>query len=103
MTTPTKSQTTEVLTAIAELANATAVNFLPAWTVFELETGDDRHYELASLPGIVAGQTALYHHEDVPFIPAMRSLTRLDPTQPLVDGTIVQDNSNYLQQSVLTC
>ena len=50
MTNPSKSQITEVLTAIADLANVTAVNFLPAWTVFELETGDDRNYELAGIP-----------------------------------------------------
>ena len=105
MTNPSKSQITEVLTAIAELANVTSVNFLPVWTVFELETGDDHNYELASLPGIVAGRTALYHHDDMPFTQTMRSLTRprmVDPTQSLADGTIVQDNSNYLQQSVLT-
>ena len=105
MTNPSKSQITEVLTAIADLANVTAVNFLPAWTVFELETGDDRNYELASLPGIVAGRTALYHHDDMPFTQTMRSRTRpriVDPPQTLADGTIVQDNSNYLRQSALT-
>ena len=41
----------------------------------------------------------------MPFTQTMRSRTRpriVDPPQTLADGTIVQDNSNYLRQSALT-
>ncbi|KAJ5419875.1 uncharacterized protein N7487_003425 [Penicillium crustosum] len=64
-----------VLTAIAPLARVRAAIFLPAWTIFELEFGDGRSYEKQSLPGVVAGRTALYHHGYEPFSITMRSLT----------------------------
>jgi hypothetical protein len=84
MTNPNKSQTVAVLKAIAPLARVRAAHFLPAWTVFELETGDGRSYEKRSLPGVVAGRTALYHHEDIPFSNTLTSLIRpyfIDPSQ----------------------
>ncbi|PYH88372.1 hypothetical protein BO71DRAFT_403915 [Aspergillus ellipticus CBS 707.79] len=101
MDNPTKTQIIEVLRAMTDLANVTAANFLPTWTVFELETADKRTYGLGSLPGIVAGRAALYHHKDAPFIPAIRSLTRPGLINP-ANGPTVQDTSNYLRQSVLT-
>ncbi|KGO68598.1 hypothetical protein PITC_072800 [Penicillium italicum] len=105
LTNPTKSQTVAVLTAIAPLARVRAAIFLPAWTVFELEFGDGQNYEKQSLPGVVAGRTALYHHGDEPFSSAMGSLTRprfIDPCQVSAPGAAPQDDSNYLQRSVLT-
>ncbi|KAJ5512082.1 hypothetical protein N7463_001634 [Penicillium fimorum] len=101
LTNPTKRQTMAVLTAIAPLARVRAAIFLPAWTIFELEFGDGRSYEKQSLPGVVAGRTALYHHGDKPFT----SLTRphfIDLSQVSAAGAAPQDDSNYLRRSVLT-
>lgn len=105
LTDPTKSQTVDILTAITSLANVRAANFLPFWTIFELETGDGRSYGVSSLPGTVAGRTALYHHEDLPFFGPMRSLARprlIDPAQASTAGIRIQDTSNYLRYSTLT-
>ncbi|KAJ5889011.1 hypothetical protein N7495_009052 [Penicillium taxi] len=100
MTHPTKNQRVAILTAVAPLANIRTVYFMPIWTIFELQTGDSCIYQRNSLPGVVAGRTALYHHADIPFHHSLRSLTRdrqIDPSQaPL------QDDSNYLRRSVLT-
>ena len=104
-TSPTKRQTVDVLTAIAPLARVRAAIFLPAWTVFELEFGDGRSYEKQSLPGVVAGRTALYHHGNEPFSSTMRSLTRhrfIDLSLVSAAGTALQDDSNYLRRSLLT-
>ncbi|KAJ5516580.1 hypothetical protein N7527_008140 [Penicillium freii] len=98
LTNPTKRQTVAVLTAIAPLARIRAAIFLPAWTIFELEFGDGRSYDKQSLPGVVAGRTALYHHGDEPFSNIMRSLTRppfIDPSQVSAAGAAPQDDSNY--------
>ncbi|KAJ9487233.1 hypothetical protein VN97_g6072 [Penicillium thymicola] len=105
LTNPTKRQIVDVLTAIAPLARVRAATFFPAWTIFELEFGDGRSYEKQSLPGVVAGRTALYHHGDEPFSSTMRSLTRprfIDPSLVSADGTTPQDDSNYLRRLVLT-
>lgn len=105
MTHPTKSQIVAVLTAIAQHVNVRSAIFFPFWTIFELETGDGRSYERSSLPGVVAGRTALYRHEDRPFLDRGRSLTRprlTDLSQLSAAGTTPQDNSNYLRNSYLT-
>ncbi|CAG8359095.1 unnamed protein product [Penicillium salamii] len=75
MTNPSNSQMEAILEAMTPLAHVRAAIFLPMWTIFELETGDDRSYKRLSLLGVVAGRTALYHHEDLPFLGPMRSLT----------------------------
>ncbi|KAJ5473279.1 hypothetical protein N7475_002845 [Penicillium sp. IBT 31633x] len=103
LTNPTKRQIVAVLTAIAPLARVRAAIFLPAWTIFELEFGDGRSYKEKSLPGVVAGRTALYHHGDEPFTNTMRSLTRprfIDPSQVSAAGATPQDDSNYLRRSM---
>ncbi|KAJ5543359.1 hypothetical protein N7461_009362 [Penicillium sp. DV-2018c] len=90
---------------MASLARVKAAIFLPSWTIFELEFGDGRSYEKRSLPGVVAGRTALYHHGDEPFTSVMRSLTRprlIDPSQVSDAGAAPQDGANYLRRSVLT-
>ncbi|KAJ5720921.1 uncharacterized protein N7483_008855 [Penicillium malachiteum] len=106
MSNPADSQTTTVLEAIAQFANIRGAIFLPMWIVFELETGDDLTYPEQSLPGVVAGRTALYHHRDTPFHATIKSLTRprlIDPSKTQRDTHIPQDDSNYLQQQyVLT-
>ncbi|KAJ5344643.1 hypothetical protein N7452_002647 [Penicillium brevicompactum] len=99
MTHPIKNQIVAVLTAIAPLANVRSAIFLPFWTIFELET-DGRSYERLSLPGVVAGRTALYHHEDKPFLDQGKSITH--PYQGSAAGTAVQENSNHFRTSFLT-
>lgn len=102
---PTKRQKVAVLRAIAPLAHVRAALFLPHWTIFELETGDGRSYERFSLPGVVAGRTALYHHEDLPFLSPTRSPTHsnlLDPSQVLAASTTLQDNPDCIRHAVLT-
>ncbi|CAG8282784.1 unnamed protein product [Penicillium salamii] len=100
---PTNSQMVAVLEAIAPIAHVKAAIFLPIWTIFELETGDGRSYKKCSLPGVVAGRTALYHHDNSPVLGPMKSLTRprlIDPSQE--SASEMQDNSNYLRHSILT-
>lgn len=102
---PTKSQKVAVLRAVAPLAHVRAALFLPHWTIFELETRDGRSYERFSLPGVVAGRTALYHHEDIPFLNPTKSSTHnhlLDPSQVPAASTTLQDSSDRLRHSVLT-
>ncbi|KAK9848639.1 hypothetical protein MYU51_015661 [Penicillium brevicompactum] len=99
MTHPTKNQIVAVLTAIAPLANVRSAIFLPFWTIFELET-DGRSYERLSLPGVVAGRTALHHHEHKPFLDQGKSITH--PYQGSAAGTAVQENSNHFRTSFLT-
>lgn len=94
---PTKSQKVAVLRAIAPLAHVRAALFLPHWTIFELETGDGRSYERISLPGVVAGRTALYHHEELPLLGPIR-----DPSQEPAASTTLHGNSDCLRRSVLT-
>lgn len=91
LTNPTKCQTetVAVLTAIAPLARVRAAIFLPAWTIFELEFGDGRSYEKQSLPGVVAGRTALYHHGYEPFSITMRSLTPPPPLPRFIGPSLV--------------
>lgn len=98
MTDPTRSQTVAVLEAISKLANVVAVNFFPTWVIFELETSDQRTYQPASLPGVVAGRTALYHHEDTPLLPPLRSLTPaclLKGIQPSSGSWIEIDGASF--------
>ncbi|KAJ5937064.1 hypothetical protein N7466_003514 [Penicillium verhagenii] len=98
MTDPTTTQMMMVLEAMSEVANVVAATFFPSWTVFELETSDNRSYGLSSLPGVVAGHTALYHHKATPFLPPLRSPTRPRLVVPNPDQAI-EDLTNYLQNS----
>ncbi|KAJ5081372.1 hypothetical protein NUU61_009636 [Penicillium alfredii] len=104
---PTKEQNIMVLTALQPLADVRAILYLPNWTIVELRHGDGRVYKPKSLPGVVAGRTTLYHHEEEPFYKAMKDHTRvraIDPQQYTNnnDQTLPQDDTNYLQRSSLT-
>ncbi|KAJ5894096.1 hypothetical protein N7495_005787 [Penicillium taxi] len=104
MALPTKSQQVEYLEALEQLANVRAVMFLPYWTILELDHRDGRLYGKGSLPGVVAGRTALYHHAEAPFFTTMRSQTRARFINPLqqINGSCPQDDSNYLRRARLT-
>lgn len=103
---PTKEQNIAVLNALKPLADVRAILYLPNWTIVELRHGDGRTYEPMSLPGVVAGRTTLYHHEEEPFYKAMKDQTRvraIDPQEHMNKNQILpQDDSNYLRNSSLT-
>ncbi|KAJ5941063.1 hypothetical protein N7516_001231 [Penicillium verrucosum] len=103
---PTDADSVAFLEALEPLANVRAVVHLPSWTVVELECGDGRVYEPHSLPGVIAGRTALYHHSQPRFYETTRNLTRaqhLDPSQHVTTfGPLPQDRYNYLQESFLS-
>ncbi|KAI2731885.1 hypothetical protein CBS147332_1024 [Penicillium roqueforti] len=103
---PTDADNITVLEALEPLAHVRAVMYLPSWIIIELEYGDSRVYELKSLPGIVAGRTALYHHAVAPFHKKMKNLTRgqqLDPAESQTSlRPLPQDTHNYLQYSFLS-
>ena len=103
---PTKEQNIAVLIALKPLADVRAILYLPNWTIVELRHGDGRTYKLKSLPGVVAGRTTLYHHEEEPFYKAMKDQTRvraIDPQEHMEDNQdLPQDDSNYLRSSYLT-
>ncbi len=100
---PRKHQKIAILTALGEIVNMKAINFLPSFTVVELQHDDQRIYEKNSLPGVVAGRTTLYHHSQTSFYDSMRDLKRerrLDPLRYLSaeTGSLPQDTTNYLRE-----
>ncbi|KFY47121.1 hypothetical protein V494_00165 [Pseudogymnoascus sp. VKM F-4513 (FW-928)] len=102
MTFPTKDQNIAILTALEPIANVRAIIYMPIWTIVELEYGDGREYQLASLPGTVGARTTLYHHEEEPFYKTMSKMARdrkLDPAQSSIPGPTPQDKTNYLKES----
>ena len=104
MQNPTTLQMVNIIEALTNLMNVRRVNFLPWSMVVELEHGDGRTYESATLPGVVAGFTTTYHHDSIPFFDAMRDRTRerlLDPSQYIPGpptGPLPQDGANYLRE-----
>lgn len=101
MTLATKQQYTTLITALSSFASIRAILYLPNWTIVELKYDDGHKYELRSLPGIVAGQTTLYHHEKRLFNANLRSQARIhftDPAQYMSNSESFQDNANYLRQ-----
>ncbi|KAJ5604535.1 hypothetical protein N7510_009689 [Penicillium lagena] len=103
---PSKEQTTALLRALKPLANVRAILYLPSWTIVELQTGDGRVYQPSSLPGVVAGRTTLYHHQEQRFYNAMKDQARERAIDPQAhedwSQSLPQDDSNYLRASYLS-
>ena len=101
---PDKTESVEILRALAPLMNIQAITFSEAHILVELVHGDGREYDRRSLPGKVAGRPTTYHHSSEPFLATIQNLARqrtLDPAPYLPGphiGPLPQDATNYLNE-----
>jgi hypothetical protein len=95
---PSNDQCRVVLESLEQIMNIEAVNFIPPTIIVELRHDDGKEYGKRSLPGIVGGQTTLYHHSHTPF---WKMVTQA--RERLIDPSdAIQDTTNYLQSDLRT-
>ena len=101
---PTKTESLEILHALAPLMNIQAVIYSKSHILVELVYGDGREYGHNTLPGIVAGRITTYRHSPEPFIASTQNLARQRSQDPALYlpgppiGPLPQDGTNYLSE-----
>lgn len=89
---PSKEEMNQISFALSDLASVKRITYVWKIMIVELEA-DGRTYEDRSLPGIVAGCTALYHHSPDPYWREMSERRRWIIPDSKMD---IQDVTNYL-------